>query len=146
MSFISSFIIPYFKKLRFSNLLSLSNIRNTSLLLSNILKEFFNNKDAEFQSLEQELLIKSILLKVPYILIILLINIRKFLSYLLISSLSISKYIIIILPLVKLKLNILKRAKEFNISCFNYKEENLFIIITLINIENIISNIFISLV
>jgi superfamily II DNA helicase RecQ len=146
VSSISSFITSYLKRLRFSDLLSLSNIRNTSLLLSNILKEFFNNKDAEFRSLEQELLIKSILLKVPYILVILLTNIRKSLSYLLISSLSTSKYTIIILPLVKLKLDILKRAKEFNIPCFDYKEENLFIIITLISIESIVNNTFISLV
>ena len=145
-SFISSFIIPYSKRLKSSNLLSLSNIGDTSLLLSNILKEFLNNKDAEFWSLEQELLIKSILLKVPYILAVLPTSIGKSLSYLLTSSLSTSKYTIIILPLIGLKLNILKRAKEFNIPYFNYKKENLFTTITLISIKKIVSTLFISLV
>jgi len=129
-----------------SDLLSLNNIKDTSLLLSNILKEFLNNKNAEFRSLKQELLIRFILLKVPYILAVLLTSIGKSLSYLLTSSLSTSKYTIIILLLIGLKLNILKKAKEFNIPCSNYKEENLFTIITLISIETIVSNTFISLV
>ena len=146
VSSISSSITPYSKRLKSSNLLSLSNIRDTSLILSNLLKEFLNNKDMEFWSLEQELLIKSILLKVPYILVVLLINIGKSLSYLLTSSLSISKYTIIILPLIRLKLDILQRAKEFNIPYSNYKEENLFTTITLISIEIIVSNKFIDLV
>ena len=146
MSSISSSITPYSKRLKSSNLLSLSNIRDTSLILSNLLKEFLNNKDTEFRSLEQELLIKSILLKVPYILAVLPTSIGKSLSYLLTSSLSTSKYTIIILPLVGLKLDILRRAKEFNIPCSNYKEENLFTTITLISIETIVSNKFIGLV
>lgn len=145
-SSISSSITPYPKRLRSSDLLSLSNIGDTSLLLSNILKEFLNNKDAEFRSLEQELLIKSILLKVPYILAVLPTSIGKSLSYLLTSSLSTSKYTIIILPLVGLKLDILRRAREFNIPCSDYEEEKLFTTITLISIETIVSNSFISLV
>jgi hypothetical protein len=48
MSFISSFIIPYFKRFKFNNLLSLNNINNTFLLLNNILKEFLNNKNIKF--------------------------------------------------------------------------------------------------
>ena len=146
VSSISSSITPYPKRLRSSDLLSLSNIGDTSLLLSNILKEFLNNKDAEFRSLEQELLIKSILLKVPYILAVLPTSIGKSLSYLLTSSLSTSKYTIIILPLVGLKLDILRRAREFNIPCYDYEEEKLFTTITLISIETIVSNSFISLV
>ena len=77
---------------------------------------------------------------------ILFTSIGKSLNYLLISSLSISKYTIIILLLIKLKLDILKRIKEFNIPYYNYKKEKLFTIITLISIEIIINNSFINLV
>ena len=52
MSFINSSIIPYSKRLKSSNLLSLNNISNISLLLNNILKEFLNNKNIKFRNLE----------------------------------------------------------------------------------------------
>ena len=145
-SSINSSITPYPKRVRSSDLLSLSNIGDTSLLLNNILKEFLNNKAAEFRSLEQELLVKSILLKVPYILAVLPTSIGKSLSYLLASSLSTSKYTIIILPLVGLKLDILRRAKEFNIPCSNYEEDNFFTTLTLISMETILKTKFIALV
>jgi superfamily II DNA helicase RecQ len=86
------------------------------------------------------------LLKVPYILGVLPTSIGKSLSYLLTSSLSISKVTIIILPLVGLKLDILRRASEFNIPCSNFEETREFKNITLISIETIIKDSFISLV
>ena len=46
MSFINSFITLYFKRLKSNDLLSLNNIKDISLILNNILKEFFNNKNA----------------------------------------------------------------------------------------------------
>jgi hypothetical protein len=78
--------------------------------------------------------------------VVLLTNIGKSLSYLLTSSLSTNKYTIIILLLIRLKLDIFKRAREFNIPYSNYKKEKLFTIITLISIKIIVSNLFISLV
>ncbi len=86
------------------------------------------------------------MLKVPYILGVLPTSIGKSLSYLLTSSLSISKVTIIILPLVGLKLDILRRASKFNIPCSNFEETREFKNITLISIETIVEDSFISLV
>ena len=49
---INSSIISYSKRFRSSDLLSLNNINNISLLLNNILKEFLNNKNIKFRNLE----------------------------------------------------------------------------------------------
>ena len=111
-----------------------------------MLKEFLQDPLASFRSLEQELLIKSILLKVPYILGVLPTSSGKSLSYLLTSSLSISKVTIVILPLVGLKLDILRRAKEFNIPCSIFEETREFKNLTLVSIESIVSSTFVGLV
>ena len=111
------------KKTKTLDLVNLSSSSNSNLILSSILKEFLQDPTASFRSLKQELLIKSILLKIPYILAVLPTSIRKSLAYLLISSLSISKVTIVILPLIRLKYDILKQAKEFNIP-YSIFEEN----------------------
>ena len=77
------------------------------VMLLNLFKEFLNVLIAAFTYVKQETLIKAILLKVPYILSILRTNKGKSLSYLFTSSLAISKYAIVILPLVRLKVNML---------------------------------------
>ena len=100
----------------------LSNPGSSSLILSNILKDFLKDSQASFRSLEQELLVKAILLKVPYILGVLPTSIGKSLAYLLTSSLSISKVTVIIIPLVGLKTDIQRRASEFNIPCTVYED------------------------
>lgn len=82
------------------------------------------------------------LIKRPYILGVLSTSIGKSLSFLLISSLSTSKITLVILPLVGLKLDLLRRTKEFNIPCSIYKELREFRNITLISIESITSTSF----
>ena len=67
-------------------------------------------------------MIRSILLKVFYILIILFINIDKFLFYLFINVFSFNKIIIIIILLKNLKTNIFKKTKKFNIFYNIYKK------------------------
>jgi superfamily II DNA helicase RecQ len=79
------------------------------------LKEFLDDSEAAYKTEEQALLVKAILLKVPYILAVLPINSGKSLSYLLTSSLSTSKVTLVILPLVALKKDIKRRSLEFNI-------------------------------
>ena len=146
ISSISSNSFRVNKKIKTSDLINLSSLSSTSFVLSSILQEFLQDNKASFRSVEQELLIKSILLKVPYILGILPTSSGKSLSYLLTSSLSISKVTIVILPLVGLKLDILRRAKEFNIPCSIFEENKEFKNLTLISIETIVSSTFISLV
>jgi hypothetical protein len=148
VSSINSINIPIIKKLKTIDLNNLNNLSlsNSSELLNDLLKEFLQDNNVSFKSLEQELLVKSILLKVPYILDILLINNGKSLSYLLTSSLNINKVTIIIISLISLKMDIFRRVKEFNISCLIYEENNIFTNLTLISIESIISSNFISLV
>ena len=86
------------------------------------------------------------LLKVPYILAILPTSIGKSLAYLLTCSLSISKVTIVIIPLVGLKADILRRAKEYNIPSTIYENSKEFSNLTLVSIETITSPTFISLV
>ena len=76
-------------------------------MLLDLLKEFLNVLIATFTYTKQKTLIKVVLLKVLYILGILRTNKGKSLSYLFTSFLVTSKYTIIILPLVKLKVNML---------------------------------------
>ena len=134
------------KKIKTLDLINLSSLSSTSSILSSLLQEFLQNSSASFRSLEQELLVKSILLKVPYILGVLPTSIGKSLAYLLTSSLSISKVTIVILPLVGVKLNILERASEFNIPCSIFEEALEFKNLTLISIETIVSPTFRGLV
>ena len=108
-----------------------------------LLKEFLNNPLAQFRIEEQELLLKAILLKVPYILGILPTSSGKSLTYLLTCSLNISKITIVIVPLVGLKNDLIKRAKEFNIPCLIYEDNYKFNNLTLILIESIITSNFI---
>ena len=108
-----------------------------------LLKEFLNNPLAQFRIEEQELLLKAILLKVPYILGILPTSSGKSLTYLLTCSLNISKITIVIVPLVGLKNDLIKRAKEFNIPCSIYEDNYKFNNLTLILIKSIITSNFI---
>jgi superfamily II DNA helicase RecQ len=114
--------------------------------LTRLLQDFLNDPSASFRSLEQELLLKSILLKVPYILGVLPTSLGKTLTYLLSSSLSISKVTIVIIPLIGLKLDLLRRAKEYNIPCNIFEDTRTFNNLTLVSIETIVSSRFISLV
>ena len=144
ISSISTSLTPISKRVKTKELINLSSLELSSNILSNLLKDFLGDSSASFRSLEQELLIKSIILKVPYILAILPTSIGKSLSYLLTSSLSISKVTIIIIPLVGLKNDILRRASEFNIPCNIYENNREFKNLTLVSIETITSNYFIS--
>ena len=131
------------KRVKTSDLVSLSSIEETSSILCRLLREFLNDEAASFRSLEQEFLIKSILLRVPYILGVLPTSSGKSFSYLLTSALSISKVVIIIIPLVGLKSDILRRAREFNIPCTIYEEARTFENLTLVSIESIVTSSFI---
>jgi superfamily II DNA helicase RecQ len=138
--------IKVIKRVKTSDLIQLSSLDLNSNTLSSLLKEFLQDNNASFKSLEQELLIKSILLKIPYILVVLPTSIGKSLAYLLTSSLSISKVTIVILPLVGLKQDILRRSKEFNIPSIIFEDTKQFQNLTLVSIETIIEGTFISLV
>jgi hypothetical protein len=88
-------------------------------------------------------LVQSILLKIPFILTILPINIRKLLFYLFTSTLSLNKITVIIIFLKDLKSDIFQKARKFNISYNIYKNNQEFKNLILINIKSIIFNIFI---
>ena len=109
-------------------------------MLLDLLKEFLNVPIAAFTYAKQETLIKAVLLKVPYILSILGTNKRKSLSYLFTSSLATSKYTIVILPLVRLKVNMLQRAQDFSIPCSIFEESNTLSTLTLVSLETIVTN------
>ncbi len=128
------------KKVKLVDLYSISSSTTASNILLNLLREFINNSNAVFTCMEQENLIKSMLLKVPYILGILGTNKGKSLSYLFTSSLATSKYTIVILPLVGLKINMLQRAQDFNIPCSIFEDTEAFNILTLVSLETIITN------
>ena len=91
------------KRIKLQELQSISSSTTSSQILLHLLQEFLNKREASFTCKEQELLIKSILLKVPYILGILAINKGKTLSYLFTASLVTSNITIVVLPLVGLK-------------------------------------------
>ena len=131
------------KKVRTKDLISISSLTSSNIILLDLLKEFLNNPLAQFRIEEQELLLKAILLKVPYILGILPTSSGKSLTYLLTCSLNISKITIVIVPLVGLKNDLIKRAKEFNIPCSIYEDNYKFNNLTLISIESIITSNFI---
>ena len=98
------------KKVKLVNLYFISFSTIALVVLLDLLKEFLNVPIAAFTCAKQETLIKAVLLKVLYILSILGTNKGKSLSYLFTSSLATSKYTIVILPLVRLKVNMLQRA------------------------------------
>jgi superfamily II DNA helicase RecQ len=107
-------------------------------ILLDLLQDFLNNNNAFFTCKEQELLIKSILLKIPYILGILATNKGKTLSYFLTAALATSNITVVVLPLVGLKQDVLRRAKEYNIPCCIYENSNTFLNLTLVSIETIL--------
>jgi len=109
-------------------------------VLLDLLKEFLNVLIAMFTYAKQKMLIKVVLLKVFYILSILGTNKRKSLSYLFTSSLATSKYTIVILPLVRLKVNILQRTQDFSIPYSIFKESNTFSTLTLVSLKTIVTN------
>jgi superfamily II DNA helicase RecQ len=133
------------KKIKIRSLNFLSTATSTSPLLLELLKEFLNNKNADFTIPEQELLIRSILLKVPYILGVLPTSSGKSLAYLFTASLSTANISLIITPLVGLKSDLAKRASTFGIPCCNYEDNQEFKTLTLISIESIIDEVFIQL-
>jgi superfamily II DNA helicase RecQ len=105
----------------------------------NLLKKFLNNLTAEFKIDEQKLLLKTILLKIPYILKILPTSAGKSLIYLLLAALNNAKTTIVIVSLISLKSNLIQRAFEFNILCNTYKNNPIFTNLTLISIKTITS-------
>lgn len=137
------------KRVRLEDLNNMSSsLTSTSTTLLCLLREFLSNPVASFKVREQELLVKAILLKVPYVLAILPTNSGKSLSYLLTSSLATSHVSIIILPLVGLKQDIIRRAGAFNVPCSIYEggqkgrggeDSNL----TLVSIESIVREDFV---
>lgn len=127
------------KRLKLVDLQAIScSASSTSATLLCLLREFLNKQDALFCCTEQELLLQSMLLKVPYILGVLATNKGKSLSYLLAASLTTSKITLVVLPLVGLKENILTRAREFGIPCCIYEKEHSFAPLTLLSIETIV--------
>jgi superfamily II DNA helicase RecQ len=84
--------------------------------------------------------VKSILLKVPYILEVLAINKGKSLSYLLTVSLITSRITIVVLPLVGLKEDLLRRTKDFKIPTSIYKKSSSFTTLTLVSIKTMVNN------
>jgi superfamily II DNA helicase RecQ len=80
------------------------------------------------------------LLKVPYILRVLATNKGKSLCYLLTASLITSKITIVVLPLVGLKEDMLKRARDFKIPTSIYKKSSAFATLTLVSVKTIVSN------
>ena len=105
------------KRIKINNLIKFNNINSIFNILINIFRYFFQNININFKNYKQKLLIQSILLKISYILIILFININKFLFYLFISAFNFNKIIIIIILLKDLKINIFKKTRKFNIFC-----------------------------
>ena len=83
---------------------------------------------------------KSILLKVPYVLGVLATNRRKSLGYLLTTSLITSKITIVVLPLVGLKEDLLRRTKDFKIPTSIYKKSHSFTTLTLVSIETMVDD------
>jgi len=143
VSSINSTINLLLKKIKISDLIKLSSIDSISDILINIFRYFFQDTSICFKSHEQGLLIRSILLKVPFILAILLISTSKSLSYLFTSAFSFSKVTVIIILLKSLKSDVFRRAKEFNIPCSIYENNQEFKNLTLVSIESIISDSFI---
>lgn len=143
-SSITSLPLRVNKRVKTSDILSLSSSNNSSLILTSILREFLQEPNALFRSIEQEDLVRCILLRVPYLLGVLPTSIGKSLSYLLSSSLSTSKTTIVVLPLVGLKLDIARRAKGFNIPCSIYENTREFRNLTLVSLESITSTTFIN--
>ena len=132
------------KKIKTLDLVGLSSLSSSSTLLEVLLKEFLNNSLATFKIVEQELLLQAIHLKIPYILGILPTNSGKSLTYLLSSSLSTSTTTIVIVLLVGLKLDLLRRAREYNIPCSIYEDKLEISSLTLVSIESIINPSFIE--
>ena len=126
------------KRVKVKDLLNVSTSTSSSIVLNDLLKEFLNNPNAIYKIREQELLVKAILLKIPYIFSILPTSSRKSLSYLLTASLNTSNITIIIVPLLGLKHDIIRRAKEFNIPVSNFKEEKEAKTLTFVFIKTII--------
>src|ERR1700721_1613408 len=133
------------KRVKIKDLLNVSTFTSSSIVLNDLLKEFLNNLNAIYKIREQELLVKAILLKIPYIFGILLTSSRKSLSYLLTASLNTSNITIVIVPLLGLKHDIIKRAKEFNIPVSSFKEEKEAKTLTFVSIETIIQPKFLFL-
>ena len=125
-SSLASINIRSSKKVKTRDLINLSSLNYNNIVLLNLLQDFLQDSTINFTSNKQELLIKSFLLKVPYILSILGTNSRKSLSYILTSSLTISKVTIVIIPLVGLKQDILGRAQKYNIPYIIYKDSYTF--------------------
>ena len=83
---------------------------------------------------------KSILLKVPYILGVLATNKGKSLSYLLTASLITSKITIVVLPLVGLKVDLLRRTRDFKIPTSIYEKSSSFTTLTLVSVETMVGD------
>ena len=128
------------KKVKLVDLHSISFSTTALVVLLDLLKEFLNVLTAAFTCAKQETLIKAVLLKVPYILGILGTNKGKSLSYLFTSSLATSKYTIVILPLVRLKVNMLQKAQDFSIPYSIFKESNTLSTLTLVSLKTIVTN------
>ena len=132
------------KKVKTYELVALSSLTSSTTLLSNLLTDFLGNPSATFRIVEQELLLNAILLKIPYILGVLPTSSGKSLTYLLASALSTSTTTIVIVPLVGLKLDLIRRAEEFNIPISIYEEIKDFKALTLISIETILNTSFLE--
>jgi hypothetical protein len=128
------------KKTKLLDLQSISSSTTSSKVLLSLLQDFLCDKDALFTCKEQELLIRSVLLKIPYILSVLATNKGKTLSYFLTAALATSNITVVVLPLVGLKQDVLRRAKEYNVPCCIYEDSNNFLNLTLVSIETVLLN------
>jgi superfamily II DNA helicase RecQ len=132
------------KSVRLSDLQhTLSSDNNVSFdYLLALLKEFLQDDSAMFKSEEQKEALKQMLKKTSCLTVILATSSGKSFLYLLLASISTAKTMIIIVPLIALKSDLLRKAKEMKISASIYKEKKSADKLVLVSIETAVSSSF----
>lgn len=91
-------------------------------VLESLLQDFFSDSTVAFKSYFQKLALQLIMQKTPCLTIILPTAGGKSTLFLLTASFAMSKTTIVVVPLVSLKMDLKRRALEFNISCFFWED------------------------
>ena len=104
-----------------------------------LLREYLYDNSVTFKLKEQKEALKLILQNTSCLTIILVTLSDKSFLYLLLASLSITESTIIIVSLIALKSDPLRKVKEIKISALIYKEKKLINKLVLISIETIVS-------
>ena len=107
-----------------------------------MLREFLRNNSTVFKLKEQKEVLKQILQKTLCLTIILLTLSDKSFLYLLLASMFTVATTIVIVFLVALKLDLLRRAKEIKISALIYEEKKSSDKLVLVLIETAVSSSF----